>query len=133
MTKLEDYFRFHPIKSKKVLLVDDEAEIIWILRKIIRDAGHKPICATSGKEGLEKFKRSRNLDIAIIDLMLDDENGLTFIRKAKAVNDKVKFVIISAFGTSDTESKARRLGVRHFFHKPLRVERLLETINKDCL
>ena len=133
MTRLDYYFKYRPFQSKKILLVDDEEDIGWILRKIVQDAGHRLICASTLKEGIRKFKNSRSLDIAIIDLRLGHESGLTFIKKAKTVNDKVKLIMISAFGTSDVENKARRLGVHHFLHKPLKVERLLDIINRESI
>jgi len=132
---LRKYFKYGAFKAKNVLLVDDEEDLGWILKKIIREAGHRLICASTLKEGLEKFKKSRNLDIAIIDLRLENENGLVLIKKAKMakINTKVKFIMISAFGTSKSKDKARHLGVRHFLDKPLKAEKLLEIINHGAL
>ncbi len=131
MRQLDRYFKDSPYKSKSVLLVDDEEDLGWIMKEIFREAGHSLICATTAREGIEKFKNSRNLDMAIIDLRLGRESGLTFARKAKAINDKVKLVMISAFRTSDTKTRARRLGIRHFLDKPIRVETLLDIINNE--
>ena len=128
---LRDYFKYRPFKSKKILLVDDEEDLGWILRKIVQDAGHRLIFASTLTEGMQKFKSSRSLDVVIIDLRLGDESGLTFVKKAKTINGKVKVVMISAFGSPDIEHKARRLGVHHFLHKPLKPERLLDIINRD--
>ena len=129
--KLSKYFKYGAFKAKNVLLVDDEEDLGWILRKIIQEAGHRLIYASTLKEGMEKFKKSKNLDIAIIDLRLENENGLVFIKKAKMakINTKVKFIMISAFGTPNLKDKARQLGVRHFLDKPLKAERLLNIIN----
>jgi len=124
----------HPIKvKKKILLVDNEEDIGWILGKIMRDAGHKLIFASTYKDGMRKFKRLKKIDIAIIDLNLDEKDGLTFIEKAKAINNKVKFIMISVFGSPDVKAKARQLGVPHFLDKPFVSERLLEIINSETL
>ena len=132
MIMLKDHFKYRPFKSKKVLLVDDEKDLGWIMKKVVRDAGHMLICATTVKEGMEKFKRLKNLNITIVDLKLEDEDGLAFIKKAKEVaNKKVDFIMISAFGTPDIERKARHLGVHHFLHKPLKVDRLLDIISSN--
>lgn len=129
--RLRKYFEYGAFKAKNVLLVDDEEDLGWILKKIIREAGHRIIYASTLKEGIEKFKKSKNLDIAIIDLRLENENGLVFIKKAKMikVHKKIKFIMISAFGTPKTKDKARQLGVRHFLDKPLKAETLLNIIN----
>ncbi len=127
---MERYFGYPPATPKRVLLVDDEKDLGLIMKEIFKEAGHKFIFATTAKEGMDKFKRSNNLDIAIVDLRLGKDSGLTFIGKAKVLNDRVKFIMISAFGTSETISRARRLGVHHFLHKPLKQERLLDIINR---
>lgn len=129
--RLESYFKYAPYKKRNVLLVDDEEDLGWILKKVIRDAGHRLIFASTAREGIEKFKRIRRLDMAIIDLRLGAGNGLTFIKKAKALNRNVKFVMISALGTSDAKAKARRLGVRHFLDKPIKIDQLLNLIDRD--
>jgi len=130
--RLEDHFKFRPYKKRKILLVDDEAELGWILKKVIKDAGHSLTCVTTAVEGIRKIKQLRGLDIAIVDLRLENESGLLFVKKAKALNKTAKFIMISAFGDSDTRTKARRLGVSHFLDKPIKIERLLDIINKDC-
>lgn len=133
MTGLQEYFKYRPFKSKRILLIDDEEDLGWILRKIMHDAGHRMTFASTFEEGIQKFKNSRNLDVAIIDLRLADKSGLTFVKKAKTVNNKVKLIMISAFGAPDVEHKARRLGVHHFLHKPLKPERLLDIINRESI
>ena len=131
--RLSEYFKYGAFKAKNVLLVDDEEDLGWILKKIIREAGHRLIYASTLKQGMEKFKKSKNLDVAIVDLRLENENGLIFIKKAKMlrINTKVEFIMISAFGTSNSKDKARQLGVKHFLDKPLKAEKILNIINRD--
>lgn len=131
MRGFEKYFAHPPYKSKKVLLVDDEKDLGWIMKEIFKEAGHSLVFATSAKEGMEKFKKIRNLDTAIIDLTLGRESGLTFAKKARAINGKVQLVMISAFGSQDVEKKARRIGIHHFLHKPLKAESVLNIINGE--
>jgi len=132
VTGLEKHFKYRPYKARKVLLVDDEEDLGWILNKIIRDAGHRLIYASTLTEGIRKLKNSKKLDMAIIDLRLGNDSGLTFIKKAKTINCKVKLTVISAFGTDEIKNKARRLGVRHFLDKPVKPEKLLDIIDRDC-
>lgn len=132
--KLEDQFRYGPFKTKNVLLVDDEGDLGWIMKKVMHKAGHRFIYARSFREGLGKFKRSKNLDVAIVDLRLIDtnvydESGLKFIKEAKRINNQVTFIMISAFGTEEVKEKAKTLGVKVFLDKPLKSEKLLGIIN----
>jgi len=129
---LERHFKYRPHRSKNVLLVDDEQDLGWIMKKITKDAGHKLSYAPTLKEGIDKFKRLKHLDVVVVDLRLENENGLTFVRKARVAKKRVLFIMISAFGTSPVKAKARRLGVKHFLDKPIKVDKLLDIINRDC-
>jgi DNA-binding NtrC family response regulator len=119
-------------KLKKILIVDDDKDIEWIFHKILGDKGHKVSCAVTYNEGMRKFKNSKYLDIAIVDFKLSSEkNGLMFIKNARKINNNVKFIMISAFGTPELKKKANELGVCSFLDKPMRIERLLQVINED--
>lgn len=131
MSCLKNPLRYRQDKSKKILLVDDEKDLGWVMKNMIRDAGHRLLYANSFREGVKKFKTTRNLDIAIVDLRLKDGDGLSFIKKIKGFNGRVRFVMISAFGAADTKAKARRLGISHFLDKPIKIESLLAIINGD--
>lgn len=119
------------MRRLQILLVDDEKDLGWILREIFQDVGHKLIYASSFKEGVRKFKKSKNLDIAIVDLSLEDGDGLNFVKRAREVNRKVRFVMASAYGNPEVKVEARQLGVGNFLDKPLRIEELLNIINRD--
>jgi len=105
MRRLERYIKRAPYKSKRVLLVDDEKDLGWVLRGIFREAGHSLIFASTFKEGLEKFKKSKGLDAAIVDLMLGKECGLAFVRKARTINTKVPLIMMSALLDADIKTK----------------------------
>ncbi len=129
INRLEKHFENRRNKPKSILLVDDELDLGCILQEFFQEAGHRFIFASSIKEGMEKIKKFKKLDLAIVDLKLGNDSGLTFIKKAKAIKDKVRFVMMSAYGDLGIKTEARRLGVSHFLDKPLKPERLLETIN----
>ena len=130
--RLEEHFERQVYSSKTILLVDDEKDLGWILRKVFRDAGHRLLIANTVAEGLQKFKRARKLDLTIVDLRVGKSSGISFIRKAKTIKKDMKFAVVTAFGTAAMRTKARRLGVRYFLDKPLKVEALLDIINQGC-
>lgn len=131
INRLENHFENRRNKPKSILLVDDELDLGYILQEFFQEAGHRFIFASSIKEGMEKIKKFKSLDLAIVDLKIGNDSGLTFIRKAKAVKDKVRFIMMSAFGDSGRKTEARRLGVSHFLDKPFKVDRLLDILNPE--
>ena len=119
-------------KKKEVLLLDDEEEIGWIMGKFLRDAGHRFSYVCTASEAIKKVKASKNLDMVIVDFKLSDGNGLGFIKKARSINNRVRFAMLTAHGTAEVRKKANDLGVDYFLDKPLRIEKLLDIVAKDC-
>lgn len=127
---MESCVKYRPFKRKKVLLVDDEKDMGWILGKIVRDAGHYFAFACTWQEALSRLQRGKNIDVVIVDVRLGAVSGLALLQKAKRQNAAVCLVMLTAVEAADVESKARRLGADYFFHKPVKVERLLEILNR---
>jgi len=130
--RLKEHFERRGYNSRTILLVDDEKDLGWILRKVFRDAGHRLLIASTVAEGIRKFKRAKKLDLTIVDLRVGKSSGISFIRKAKTIKKDMKFAVITAFGTATMKTKAKRLGVHYFLDKPLKVDALLDIINQCC-
>ena len=79
--------------DKKVLLVDDDANIITTLGKLLTDAGAQVETATTYDAGLALFK-SKPFDLAILDLMLPQHTGLELVKAAKELPGKHPFFVI---------------------------------------
>lgn len=129
MRSIDGYFKSTPFRRKRVLLVDDEREIGWILGKIICECGHKFIFAVTLQEGMQRVKEDKRIDVAIIDLRLGENSGLALIKRVKQLNDKICLIMLTAFEAGDVENKARQAGANYFLSKPLQVERLLGILN----
>ncbi|MBI5206306.1 MAG: response regulator [Candidatus Firestonebacteria bacterium] len=125
MKKIDNFLKNRLFDFKEILLVDDEEDLGWILQKVFSDMGYKFIFASTIKDGLKKIRKYENLDVAIIDFKIDKENGFDFIKKAKKINNKIEFIMISAFGDLDIKEKAKQSGIQHFLDKPIKLEKLL--------
>ncbi|MCG2676411.1 response regulator [bacterium] len=118
-------------KRTKVLIIDDERDMCWILRKVFEDVGYKVVTAHKGREGIEKARKDR-ADLAILDLKLPDMNGLEVLPTLKKINPKMSIVVITAFGTQEMKEAALDLGADHFLDKPFRVEKILK-VTREAL
>ncbi|HTZ10793.1 MAG TPA: response regulator [Candidatus Margulisiibacteriota bacterium] len=113
----------------KLLVVDNEEDIVDILKKRLIQEGYEVEVAFDGEEALEKV-RSTDPDLIILDLMMPKMNGFEVL---KEVREKYKekwrpVIIVSA--TSDLESvkKSYNLEADHYLTKPCTMENLLRGV-----
>lgn len=118
-------------KRIRVLVIDDEKDMCWILRKIFEDVGYEVITAHKGQEGIEKARKD-SADLAILDLKLPDINGLEVLSALKRINPRMPVVVITAFGTPEMNEAALDLGAYSFIDKPFRVENILK-VTREAL
>ncbi|MCL6097187.1 MAG: response regulator [Bacteroidetes bacterium] len=116
--------------SKKpcVLVVDDETLICWALRSALMKKGFEVITATSFKEGIREIS-SRNFDVLIADLKLDESDGFNLIIEARSKNPLMKAIIITAFSNDNSRHKADELDVNLFVEKPLNLSEMVHSVS----
>jgi len=81
---------------KKILLVDDEKNILIVYREEFEDAGYQVVSASNGEEGLAKFKDEKP-DIVILDILMPGMNGVEVLRKMKMLDSTVPVILSSAY------------------------------------
>lgn len=117
---------------KKVLLIDDDHNILTTLQIHLEDAGITVLLAENGKKGLELFGREKP-DIVFLDLKLPDIDGLQVLNKITGSGHKAYVIIITAYATIDTAVKAIKMGAFDYLPKPFTPEQIthhLEMIAK---
>lgn len=81
---------------KKILLVDDEANIRFIYSEELKDEGYDIIAASNGEEGLCRFE-NESPDLVILDIHMPDMNGIDVLRRMKTQNPSIPVILSSAF------------------------------------
>lgn len=81
---------------KKILLVDDEKNILIVYREEFEDAGYQVVSASNGEEGLAKFKDEKP-DIVILDILMPGMNGIQVLRKMKMLDSTIPVILSSAY------------------------------------
>lgn len=115
--------------APKILIVDDEPDIIEFVSYNLNRAGYHVITADNGKEGYEKAVR-HNPDLIILDILMPVMDGYETCLKlrADAQFNRTKIVFLSAL----TELRAREFGLEleadAFMGKPIRIELLLKRV-----
>jgi two-component system, OmpR family, KDP operon response regulator KdpE len=104
------------LSGPKVLVCDDEAQILRALRVILRDAGYEVLPADSGQEALD-VAAVEHPDAAIIDLMLPDITGVDVCRQLREWSD-LPIIVLSAVGDEDAKVEALAAGADDYVTKP---------------
>jgi DNA-binding response OmpR family regulator len=116
------------VQKPCVLVVDDETLICWSLRSALMNKGFEVITATSFKDGIREIY-SRNFDVLIADLKLDESDGFNVIMEARNKNPLIKTVMITAFGDENSRHKADELDVNLFVEKPLNLSEMVHSVS----
>ena len=117
---------------KRILIVDDEADILKTVEFRIKRAGYRTITAISGLEGLDKA-RSESPDLIVLDWKLPDIDGGEVYRRLRADGATREIPVIILTASSDNESLALRIreaGIKHVLIKPYEPEVLLGKIKE---
>jgi YesN/AraC family two-component response regulator len=115
--------------SLKVLLVDDEPEILEILKEFLELKKHTVTTASNGKQALDLVLADNDFDIAFSDIKMPEMDGLTFLEKVRGNNYNLPVVLISGQGDLESSIRALKLGALDFI-KPVYLKTLEEAIQK---
>jgi len=108
---------------EKILLIDDEEDIVRVLSMSLKSDGYDVVSALSGKEGLEVFKKE-SPDIILTDIKMPGMDGIEVLKKVKKINPETEVIIITGHGDIDTAIEALQHGASDFINKPVKDEAL---------
>lgn len=107
----------------KILLIDDEEDILEVLSLSLRSDGYEVITAPSGEQGLKAFE-SQSPPIVLTDLKMPGMDGLEVLRRVKSASPDTEVIVVTGHGDMDSAIDALRYGASDFVNKPVREEAL---------
>ena len=114
----------------KVLIIDDEKNILDSLSGILEDEGFAVSQATDGKQGLAIFD-SEAPDVVLLDVWMPEMDGIQVLKEIKARKNDARVVVISGHGTISTAVEAVKMGAYDFLEKPLSIDKILEVVYRS--
>ena len=112
---------------KNILIVDDEPDIREILRYNLEKAGFNITEAVNGDDALDKV--SKDLDLAIIDIMMPGRDGYEVCRKIREQGNTVPIVFLTAMDREFDEVRGLEVGGDDYVRKPFSPRMLIARIN----
>jgi two-component system KDP operon response regulator KdpE len=113
----------------RVLVVDDETQILRALRVILRDAGFEALPASRGEEALD-VAALHPPDAAIIDLLLPDIDGVELCRRLREWT-QMPMIVLSAVGDEDAKVRALAAGADDYVTKPFGPRELIARLQAN--
>ena len=114
-------------KAVRLLLVDDEEELVRHYEKRLVRRGLHAVGVTSGAAAVQALEKER-FDVAIVDLKMPGMDGLTTLEHLKARQPFLEVIILTGHGSLDTAHESGRLEAATFLSKPVELDELLEHI-----
>jgi len=112
----------------RILIVDDEKNIIKTLTAILQDENHIVYSGESGEEALQ-FLRRNDVDLIFLDVWLPDMDGIDLLERIKKTTPDVAVIMISGHGSIDIAVRSTKMGAFDFLEKPPSMERIITSVN----
>jgi DNA-binding NtrC family response regulator len=114
--------------SARILVVDDEPDIRFLLKDILEDEGYLVDVAEHAKAANEK-RTANKPDLVLLDIWMPEVDGVTLLKEWKSSKtDTCPVVMMSGHGTVETAVEATKFGAYDFVEKPLSMAKLLNTV-----
>jgi two-component system nitrogen regulation response regulator GlnG len=113
--------------NRKILVIDDDESVIWVIRKALEPLGYEIEAKTniqSGVKAIDKFK------LILLDLMLPDGSGMDALKEIRVFNPDALVVMVTAHGRMESAIDAMKEGAYDYLEKPFDIEELKITVEK---
>jgi DNA-binding NtrC family response regulator len=119
-------------KNSKILIVDDDPDIVLVLGDYLAGEGFAVLTANNGVLAIEKIKE-HSVDLAIVDVAMPMMNGLATLKQLKLINAALPVIMITAYRDAEKVLEAFRLGAHDCIFKPFDFEYLRTSIAGSLL
>jgi len=116
--------------SGSVLVVDDEPQVVWVLRFSLESEGYETYTANDGLEALDQIAQ-HHPSLMVLDVMMPRMDGWTVLERLLELpeDERPRVVMVTALASRRDRSKAAELGADAYVPKPFDVDELLEVLH----
>ena len=111
--------------NPKILLVEDDQNFGDVLRSYLEMNEYDITLATDGEQGLETYKKNREYDLCIFDVMMPKKDGFSLAKDVRELNKDVPIIFLTAKTMKDDVIKGFQIGADDYITKPFNSEELL--------
>jgi two-component system response regulator AtoC len=115
--------------KKRLLIIDDEANMRHMLSTVLKKAGYQVETAADGAEGLEMIQQSQ-YDFILCDIKMPKMDGMKFLKLSRDRIGAATVIMMSAYGSIDTAIEAMKSGAYDYISKPFKTDEVYLTLKK---
>jgi DNA-binding NtrC family response regulator len=112
-----------------VLVVDDEANFVGLLDRVLKKRGYAVRTALNGEEAL-RLAKNTGFELAVIDIRMGPMDGLALLAELKRAAPDMKIIVMTAFPTYETRLISFKRGACAYLTKPVNLSALVNTIGQ---
>ena len=116
------------MKKKRILVIDDDVNILRGFKNILEKEGYIVETADTGKDALKKIE-NKKFNVYLVDFRLPDMDGTELLLKMAHDSQTVK-IIVTGFSSDEVGKKAADYGADDFLVKPVKPEELIATVRE---
>jgi DNA-binding response OmpR family regulator len=117
-------------RKRRILLVDDDPEIVEALKYALEAKGYEVVVARDGNQGLAMAERE-DPDLVILDMMMPKRSGFLVLEKLRRTHAvPMRVIMITANEGSRHKAYAEMLGVDDYIRKPFAMDRLVDSVKR---
>ncbi|MFP5213502.1 MAG: sigma-54-dependent transcriptional regulator [Acidobacteriota bacterium] len=116
--------------AARILIVDDEKDMLVLLKRILADKTSHEISTTDDPAQAAELLRREAFDIVLTDLKMPGMDGIQVLEKAKEKDENTAVILMTAYGTIESAIEATRKGAFDYITKPFRKERILHVLEQ---
>ena len=116
-------------ETVKVLLIDDEPELLEVMKDLLEEQKFQMFCASGGLNGIQ-LNEQQDPDLILLDLRMPGMDGIETLRSIREQDEKVRVIILTGYGCPDTIRDAADLDVSEYLSKPFENEDLINVIER---
>ena len=116
--------------DKKVLIVDDVPESLFLLNEILKHTHIKIFKANTAHQAIKQFSDNPDINLILMDIQLPEMSGLEAVSLIRKMNQKVPVIMQTAFGQDGYEQKSMEAGCNDIVFKPINPGILISKMNK---
>jgi DNA-binding NtrC family response regulator len=113
----------------KIILVDDEPNILSVLSVLLKAEGHVVTPVDNGEKAMELFKANK-YDLMISDIRMKPIDGITLLQAAREAQPTMAVLMVTGYGSVETAVEAMKLGAFDYITKPFKVDEMLLTVQR---
>ena len=118
------------MKNLRILIVDDEAELVYTLAERLQLRGFDVDAATDGEKALHWIE-TKKYDIALLDMKMPGMGGLSVLKIIRRDHPELPVILLTGHGSNEEANECLRHGALACLFKPVNIDELIETVKQN--